>query len=79
MNTDFPPRTPRIQDRVYFINRDRNIILHVYDDRGMDLIAASVEDLKAIYEQHKDWILDHDRSSVEELFQPGTNRAKDCS
>jgi hypothetical protein len=77
MNSDFPPRTPRIQDRVYFINRNRNIILHMYDDRGMDLIAASVEDLKGIYQQHKDWILDYDRSSVEELFQPGTHRAKD--
>ena len=77
MNTDFPSRTPRIQDRVYFINRNRNVILHMYDDRGMDLIAPSVEDLKAIYQQHKNWVLDYRRSAVEELFERGTHRTQD--
>ena len=77
MNMDFPSRTPRIQDRVYFVNRSRNIILHMYDDRGMDLIAPSVEGLKAIYQQHKDWVLDYDRSSIEERFEAGTHRSKD--
>lgn len=76
MHTDFPSRLPRIQDRVYFINRDRNIVLHMYDDRGMDLIAPSVENLRPLYEQHKDWILEYDRASIVELFEPVAVRAK---
>ena len=77
VNTDFPSRLPRIQDRVYFVNRDGNIILHMYDDRGMDLIASSVEALKSIFERHKDWILDYDRSSIEDVFEPDRDRDKD--
>jgi hypothetical protein len=49
----------------------------MYDDRGMDLIAPSVEALEAIYQQHKDLILDYDRSSIEDVFEPDRDRDKD--
>jgi Domain of unknown function (DUF3885) len=68
MHNDFPSKQPRIGDRVYFINRSRNIILHMYDDRGLDLIAPQVDDLRPVYEAHKTWVLDHDRSSIDNLF-----------
>jgi hypothetical protein len=79
MHTDFPSRSPRIQDRVYFINRDRDIILHMYDDRGMDLIAPSTETLRTIYHQHKDWVLEYDRASTTKLFEPVADQMKDES
>ena len=51
-----------------FINRSRNIILHMYDDRGLDVIAPQIEDLRPVYEAHKTWVLDHDRGSINNLF-----------
>jgi Domain of unknown function (DUF3885) len=69
MHMDFPSRRPRIADRVYFVNRTRDIILHMYDDRGMDLIAPSVDHLRPIYERHKDWVLNYDRSSIAQMFE----------
>jgi hypothetical protein len=40
----------------------------MYDDRGMDLVAASRSDLQAIYDEHKSWILDYDRKRIVETF-----------
>ena len=67
-NADHYLRRPATSDRIYFVNQTRNIILHMYDDRGMDLVAARRNDLQAIYEEYKDWILDYDRERVEKTF-----------
>jgi hypothetical protein len=46
MHNDFPLKQPRIGDRVYFINQSRHIILHMYDDRGLDVIAPQIDVLR---------------------------------
>jgi len=69
MHRDFPPKRPRIDDYVYFVNRTRNIILHMYDDRGLDVIAPQVSDLRPVYDAHKAWILDHNRKQIERSFE----------
>ncbi len=68
MYNDFPPKQPRIGNRVYFVNQSRNIILHMYDDRGIDVIAPQVDNLRLLYEAHKALVLDHARSSIDKLF-----------
>jgi hypothetical protein len=67
-NANYYSRRPSTDDRIYFVNRTRNIILHMYDDRGMDLVAASRSDLQTIYDEHKSWILDYDRKRMVETF-----------
>jgi hypothetical protein len=67
-NADYHPRRPATSDRVYFVNRTRNVILHMYDDRGLDLVASKRSDLQAIYDTHKQWILDYDRKRIAEKF-----------
>jgi hypothetical protein len=68
-NDDYHLRRPRTDDRVYFVNRTRNIILHMYDDRGLDLIARHRSDLQAIYDAHKSWVLDYDRERIGRVFE----------
>ena len=68
-NDSYYSRRTATDDRIYFVNRTRNIILHMYDDRGMDVIAAGRNDLQAIYDEHKDWILDYDRKQIVETFE----------
>jgi hypothetical protein len=41
----------------------------MYDDRGLDLIAADRSDLQPIYEEHKNWILDYDRQQIAAVFE----------
>jgi len=72
-NTDFPPRQPRFRvvggEEIYFINTSKNLIFHMYDDRGLDIISPKVEILKPIYSKYKDWILDVNRTQIEKMFQ----------
>lgn len=75
-HTDFPPRQPRLDKNgfltskeVYFINIEKKLIFHMYDDRGLDLISADKELLRPIYKQCNDWILDYDRERISKQFK----------
>jgi hypothetical protein len=67
-NVDFF-RTPRITDYVYFINRSRNIILNMYDDRGLDVIATNRESLVSLYRSRPSWILAYDLPRIRDTFE----------
>ena len=45
----------------YLVDFERGILLHVYDDRGMDLISLNANNLLPIYEKWDAWLLDFDR------------------
>ena len=51
------------------MNIDRKLILHMYDDRGLDIISAKKETIVSIYKKHKDIILDYDREQIDKQFE----------
>ena len=61
-------RSPAISSRVYFVNTRTNVIMHMYDDRGLDVIARSREVLQHLYRDFNAWILDYDRAQVDQTF-----------
>jgi len=72
---DFPPRKPRLDKygyltskEIYFLNIDKKIILNMYDDRGLDIISTNKETLRPLYIKYNDWILDHDREKINNMF-----------
>jgi hypothetical protein len=54
----------------YLVDFSRAVILHVYDDRGMDVVSMSPEPLKAIYWRYAEWLLDSDRPRMDATFGP---------
>ncbi len=54
----------------YFVDFDRGICLHPYDDRGMDLVAMDVAPLAPIYDAFEDWLLPYDRARMDATFGP---------
>ncbi|GGD36435.1 DUF3885 domain-containing protein [Flavobacterium orientale] len=75
-HTDFPSRQPRLDQNgfltgkeIYFVNIDKKLIFHMYDDRGLDIISADKETLRPIYKKHNDWILDYDREQIDKQFE----------
>jgi hypothetical protein len=60
---------PSIYHDVFFINIKNKTIFHVYDDRGCDLVATSTENIKGLYDQYNDWILDYDRNVIDQVFK----------
>lgn len=53
---------------IYFVNITKRIIFHMYDDRGLDIIASDVETLKPIYTKFNNWILDYNRIQIDALM-----------
>jgi hypothetical protein len=57
-------KTPSVSGLVYFLNPATAMIVHMYDDRGLDMIAATREALTPIYRTFSEWVLDFDRERI---------------
>ncbi|MGX9292388.1 DUF3885 domain-containing protein [Bacillus sp. A015] len=58
----------KLDYEIYLINLSKQMIFHLYDDRGCDLIAADPERLRPVYEGLPHWLLDYDRAQMDRLF-----------
>jgi len=65
-NTDFPTMWPCIREEVYLMNIDKKLIFHIYDDRGLDILATDKKKLNKIYDQFDKWILECDREKIKQ-------------
>ncbi len=61
--------TPRIAGRVYLIDYRAKVIMHMYDDRGLDIIATNASDLLPVYGRFNNWILEYERHRIEFRFK----------
>jgi hypothetical protein len=68
-NQDFGDRNPNVMGEVFFVNTSKNLILNMYDDRGLDIIAKEKGTLEKIYKEYNDWILDYDREKIDSVFK----------
>lgn len=64
------PIGPSVPVTIFLIEPSLKIMLHVYDDRGMDIMAASADVLRPYYRQFDDWLLDCDRERMADIFKP---------
>jgi hypothetical protein len=55
----------------YLLDPDAAVLLHVYDDRGMDLTGLSACGLADIYREFDPWLLDYDRARMAAAFEGG--------
>ena len=69
--TDFRPFQPNPHCLVYLIDAANGILVHPYDDRGMDIICRRPALLKPLYEKHGRYLLDYDRETMDAYFAPG--------
>ncbi|WP_142829566.1 DUF3885 domain-containing protein [Planococcus soli] len=60
---------PESGSNVYFINQTKKIIFHLYDDRGCDILAADKEDIRFLYNEYNEWILNYDRKEIDSTFR----------
>lgn len=54
---------------VYLLHPNENILYHLYDDRGLDVVAKDKRMLYPLYETFNDWILDYDRETIDHIFK----------
>ncbi len=53
---------------VFFINYDKQIIFHMYDDRGLDIVSSNIESLRPAYTKFNSWILECNRNEIDDKF-----------
>ncbi|GFD97381.1 hypothetical protein KUL156_63180 [Alteromonas sp. KUL156] len=68
INTDFSSLQPQISGEFYIINKTKNLVLNLYDDRGMDVVSNQKEPLESLYKSHNHLILGYDREHIDNVF-----------
>ena len=58
-----------LSSSVYFVCTKDNVLFHLYDDRGADLVADKKEKIQHIYYELNDLILDYDREKIDYIFK----------
>ena len=59
------PKAPVLS---FLADLERGILMHVYDDRGMDVTALDRQPLLPVYRDREEWLLAYDRSRMDEAF-----------
>lgn len=57
-----------ISGRVYFIEPIRNIVYHIYDNRGLDVVSSNKESIFYLYRDFNPWILNYDKEQMDKTF-----------
>ncbi|SEI86044.1 protein of unknown function [Sphingobium sp. AP50] len=65
---DEMPVYPSAPVVTFLIDPVHAIMLHVYDDRGMDIMADAAARLRDTYTAFDGWLLDYDRNRMANLF-----------
>ncbi|MFJ8248166.1 DUF3885 domain-containing protein [Peribacillus asahii] len=69
-NKDFSLK-PRVNGSLYLLNLTKEIVFHMYDDRGCDVYSFDKEKLLPLYTNFRNWILDYDRIKIDRKFEQG--------
>ena len=54
----------------YLVDIDNGIALHVYDDRGMDIVSMGKEPMLEIFKEYREWLLNYDLDQMTATFRP---------
>lgn len=60
--------SPKISSGVFAIAPSSKIIMHMYDDRGLDIVSAELNTLRSLYEGFDSWVLDNQRHRIASRF-----------
>ena len=62
---------PRLECLVYLADPERGVLLHPYDDRGMDVIGPNRELLSLLFHRFRHYLLEYDLRRMEGFFASG--------
>lgn len=68
ITTDLGSLRPKPRCKVYLLNVNNGLVVHPYDDRGMDVIGQNKSALSALYTRHNDLLLEYDIKAMRQTF-----------
>ena len=57
-----------LSSAVFFFDTERHLLFHPYDDRGVDVVAEKPEDIRFLYEDCRNWLLEYDMERMKNTF-----------
>ena len=61
---------PRASVDPFLVDFERGLMLHIYDDRGMDVYATEPRAVLSVYREFNKWLLDYDRPRIDAVMKP---------
>lgn len=61
---------PNFGFRLYIFDSDQRILMHPYDDRGMDVLGPNQERMSEVYSKYHDWLLDYNIVEMNKRYGP---------
>jgi hypothetical protein len=61
---------PSADLRAYLVSFKRKILIHAYDDRGVDFASPNRSEMQPLFDKHHSWLLAHDLEYMESVFSP---------
>ena len=58
-----------LSSAIFFFDTTRHVLFHPYDDRGLDIVGKSPEDIRYLYEDCRNWLLDYDMERMRKTFE----------
>lgn len=70
MRSDFKDLGFReLSSAVFFFDTKRRLLFHPYDDRGVDVVGETTEDIRFLYEDCRNWLLEYDIERMQNTFE----------
>ena len=66
--SDFAPLSPNPKCRIYLAEPRKGVIVHPYDDRGMDIVGCGHACLQTLHVKHGQWLSDYDKATMRRTF-----------
>jgi hypothetical protein len=58
-----------LSSAIFFFDTTRHLLFHPYDDRGLDIVGKSPEDIRYLYEDCRNWLLEYDMERMRNTFE----------
>ena len=70
MHSDFKGLGFReLSSAIFFFDTTRHLLFHPYDDRGTDVVGRTPEDIRFLYDDCRNWLLDYDMERMKNIFE----------
>ena len=58
-----------LSSAIFFFDTNRHLLFHPYDDRGVDIVGKSANDIRFLYNDCQNWLLDYDIDRMKNTFE----------
>ena len=70
MHSDFKGLGFReLSSAIFFFDTTRHLLFHPYDDRGTDVVGRTPDDIRFLYDDCRNWLLDYDMERMKNTFE----------